>query len=397
MLSKRLAVVGAVVMALTMSAAVSGAETAKPTEVKKAPAAKPAALAKPAAPAAAASKPSLEDNLKKFKNAPGTTVVAVVGGEKITKADLVGVMWEWASPMMLDEYINSRIVAQALKKNGLQVTQADIAKKIDEIKNTQLPPGETIESALQRMKTPMARFKTGLTIQLGLEKLVENETKPTVADYAEFVKARHILVRATPPTGSTTPEDKTKAEDEAKAEVEKILAEIKGGKSFEDAAKEYSDDPGTKERGGDLGWFRKGEQFPEVANKAFSLKPGEISEEAVKTFLGYHIVKLEKQGKDATVAEKADLKQRIVKSKMQTRMRELFEELKMAAKVDNKLSPPMPEPERPAGMMPPAQPRPAPKAAPAPKTEAPKLAPKPDTAKPAESAPPTPPAEAPKP
>ena len=384
MLIRRLALITA--LAVAIPSIVFSVEQAKPAGGKAAPAVKssaptkPSAPAKPAAPAKAVTpdtpaapaapkpakpapppKPTQEENLKKFKTAPDSTVVAIVGDEKITKGELTNVLWDWASPLLLDEYMNYRVVMQAAKKQGIQITQADLDKKIKD-----MPMNEPLEVMLQRVKVPMARFKAGISIQVALEKIIEKETKPTDAEYAEFVKARHILIRATPATppsgGTPTQEDRTKAEQAAKEKIDKVLAEIKAGKAFEQAAKEYSEDMATKEKGGELGWFRKGEMLQEVSNAAFSLKAGEVSE-PVKTFLGYHIVKVDKLGRDATPAEKTELRQRILKQKLNLRMRELFEELKKNTKTENRLSPALPEPARDEFISPPAQPpvRPAPK------------------------------------
>ncbi|QZY57514.1 peptidylprolyl isomerase [Crassaminicella profunda] len=88
----------------------------------------------------------------------------------------------------------------------------------------------------------------------------------------ESVQAKHILVK-----------------DEEKAK--EVLKAIKEGKSFEDAAKEYSECP-SKEKGGDLGSFQKGQMVPEFEKVAFELEVGAMSE-LVKTQFGYHIIKVE--------------------------------------------------------------------------------------------------------
>ncbi len=70
-----------------------------------------------------------------------------------------------------------------------------------------------------------------------------------------------------------------------------VLNEIKAGKDFAAEAKIYGED-GTKDAGGDLGWFGKGDMVPEFEKAVFALKPGEMTQDLVETQYGYHIIKL---------------------------------------------------------------------------------------------------------
>jgi len=85
---------------------------------------------------------------------------------------------------------------------------------------------------------------------------------------------------------------KTDAEvDELKKRAEDILSQVKKGGKFEDLAKKYSEDPGTKDKGGDLGWIIQGQTVPEFEKAAFSLPKGSISD-IIKTQYGFHILKI---------------------------------------------------------------------------------------------------------
>jgi peptidyl-prolyl cis-trans isomerase D len=96
--------------------------------------------------------------------------------------------------------------------------------------------------------------------------------------------AQHILLLTTGKTDAEVAEVKTKAED--------ILAQAKKkGANFEDLAKKYSEDPGSKAKGGDLGWLVQGQTVPEFEKATFDLNNGEISG-LVRTQYGFHIVKL---------------------------------------------------------------------------------------------------------
>lgn len=92
-----------------------------------------------------------------------------------------------------------------------------------------------------------------------------------------------------------TEQEKTEAKKynaEAKTKAEEILAKAKMNEDFSELAKNYSEDPGSKTGGGDLGWFKKGQMVPEFEKAAFEdLKVDEITPNLVKTQFGYHIIK----------------------------------------------------------------------------------------------------------
>ncbi|HVW11592.1 MAG TPA: peptidyl-prolyl cis-trans isomerase [Bryobacteraceae bacterium] len=97
----------------------------------------------------------------------------------------------------------------------------------------------------------------------------------------ERVQARHILLKS---DASNDAAVKAKAED--------LLKQLKAGADFAKLAKEKSEDTGSAQNGGELGWIVKGQTVPEFEKVAFSLKPGETSG-LVKTEYGYHIIQVE--------------------------------------------------------------------------------------------------------
>ncbi|MGB9698378.1 MAG: SurA N-terminal domain-containing protein [Thermodesulfobacteriota bacterium] len=98
------------------------------------------------------------------------------------------------------------------------------------------------------------------------------------------LKVRHILIK----TDFKDPE--VSAKDRQKAES--IREEALKGKDFAELAKKYSDDQGTKNQGGDLGYISRGQVIPEFEAAIFSLKAGEISK-VIQTPYGYHIAKVD--------------------------------------------------------------------------------------------------------
>jgi peptidyl-prolyl cis-trans isomerase D len=102
------------------------------------------------------------------------------------------------------------------------------------------------------------------------------------------VHVQHILFMT---VGKTTDAEV----EEVKKKAEDVLKQVKKGGKFEDLAKKYSEDPGSKDKGGDLSWITQGQTVPEFEKTAFSLSPGQVSD-LVKTQYGFHIIKvLEKE------------------------------------------------------------------------------------------------------
>ena len=81
--------------------------------------------------------------------------------------------------------------------------------------------------------------------------------------------------------------------DKAKEKAQGLLDRVKNGESFEKLATEFSDDPGSKVKGGDLGWFGKGVMDPAFEAAAFALQKGQTTNELIKSNFGYHIIRVD--------------------------------------------------------------------------------------------------------
>lgn len=112
---------------------------------------------------------------------------------------------------------------------------------------------------------------------------------PAAAEPTE-VGAQHLLVMHK--DSQRVPPGITRSKDDARARANEALAKLKGGRSFDDVVKEYSDEPGAKDRTppGGLGTFAKGAMVPAFSEAAFKLKVGEQSG-VVETPFGYHVIK----------------------------------------------------------------------------------------------------------
>jgi foldase protein PrsA len=230
----------------------------------------------------------------------GGDSVATVNGASISRADYDAKLE--ASPQgksIFNQMVQGLLIDQYAKDNNINISDADVAAKEDEIKS-KYPPGQ-FEQILKSQNLTEADVQRILRQQLVVEKAVGANVKVTDADIKAYldknhatldtpeqVRARHILVADL-------------------ATAEKVEAQLKAGAKFEDMAAKYSTDPSSKIKGGELGFFSKGQMVPSFQNAAFS-QPLNVVGPPVKSPFGYHIIEVEekKPAQIATLASAHD-------------------------------------------------------------------------------------------
>ncbi len=121
---------------------------------------------------------------------------------------------------------------------------------------------------------------------------------PTEPEMKEYFDQQKGALGSRPATVSfrqivITPQPTSAAKAVARAKADSILLELRRGADFATAAKRFSQDPGSKDQGGSLNWFRRGVMVPEFERVAFNLKPGVVSDPVESPF-GYHLIQVER-------------------------------------------------------------------------------------------------------
>lgn len=306
-----------------------------------------------AVPKAKASEPKEKEAVAPQKRkGDSSKVLATVNGENIIQEDVDHVLGRFGNQIsedqvpavtqqILDGLITQKLILQFIRDNKLEPSKTEIETEVnkvrEDIKANPGLAGQTLEQVLESHGSSIDDLKKDITISLSLEKYLGKdlddqkikayfEQNRSAYDESE-VKASHVLV--------DTRQMKSETElAQAKEKINKIKAEIDAGKDFAEAAKQYSDCP-SKEKGGDLGFFkRKGQMVEPFAAAAFALKTGQISG-PVQTQFGYHLIKVTeiKKGKDINFDTiKPNVKQDIMSEKAKV----LIAQLRQNAKIDMK-------------------------------------------------------------
>lgn len=242
-----------------------------------------------------------------------------------------------------ERFVVRTLLSQEADRRKVAVTGADVDEALAVIKS-RLPKDMTIEDILKREDMTVDQLRSNLTSEIRIKMLVESEipTNMVVSDeevskfyneqkesfvQPETVSARHILVKT-----EATDTDAVKAEKKAK--IEGLRKQLVEGADFAKVAKENSDCP-SKERGGDLGTFGRGQMVKPFEDAAFSQATNAVGP-VVETQFGYHIIQVTEHAEGKT-SELAEVKEKLVEHLKQKKQMDLFqalvEKLKGKAKI----------------------------------------------------------------
>jgi peptidyl-prolyl cis-trans isomerase C len=288
--------------------------------------------------------------------------VAIVNGTPIVQADLdrgmEGLVQRRArsgAPMdeaqlktirmdVLNNLINRELLNQESKKQKIAVTDDQVNDKLSKIKQ-RFKGDDEFKEMLAKMKMTEPQIKTQLKEDIAIQSLIDKQvvekitvtdqdaqayydTHPEAFKQPEQIKASHILIKV-------DPKDDPAKKEEARKKIESIQEKLKSGADFAALAKEQSDCP-SKEKGGDLGFFGKGQMVKPFEDAALALKPGETSG-IVETQFGFHIIKLV-EIKPEGVMPFADVKDQLLQylkqEKVKTELDSYLATLEKTAKIE---------------------------------------------------------------
>jgi foldase protein PrsA len=227
--------------------------------------------------------------------------IATVNGASISKADFDAKLESGPQATgTLQEMVREMLIDQYAKQNNITASDADIAKRENDIKANF--PGTSWGDMLKSRGLTENDVHNLLSQQIIIDDAVGKDVKITDAQIKDYfdknhaafdkpdqVRARHILVADL-------------------ATANKIEAQLKANpNSFAQLAQEYSIDPGSKDKGGELGLFRRGQMTPTFDRYSFTGAINAISP-PIKSPFGYHIIQVEERdpGVKATLANSRD-------------------------------------------------------------------------------------------
>ncbi|OGQ99985.1 MAG: hypothetical protein A2505_05575 [Deltaproteobacteria bacterium RIFOXYD12_FULL_55_16] len=224
-------------------------------------------------------------------------------GRKPSEAEMASIR-----ETVLEKMVKLELLSQESKKAGIVANNADIdnelkgykkgfaddkafAKALGETGITETELRKQIGKNLAIQKFIDSKFKGKVQVTEQEAKAFYNSNQDKFAQ-PEMAHARHILIAAK--------EAEPKADkDRKRAKLVQIKKQLKGGADFAELAKQSSDCP-SKERGGDLGFFPRGQMVKAFDQVVFKMMPGDVSD-VVETEFGFHLIRLEEKKPAKTV------------------------------------------------------------------------------------------------
>jgi parvulin-like peptidyl-prolyl isomerase len=222
---------------------------------------------------------------------------------------------------------------QAVKTN-MKTSEEEFADKL----NRQLRAQGLTRAQWEKQRTELATISAVLERELKGNVTDEDVKKfytdnPAKFEQPEMVRASHILLSTRDAT--TRAELSDEAKKAKRKQIDDLLKRARDGEDFAKLAKEFSEDPGSKDKGGEY-TFPRGQMVPEFEAAAFSLKTNQISD-VVTTPFGYHIIKLSEKipARKVELAKASeDIKQFLNSQQIQKQMPAFLEKLKKEAGVE---------------------------------------------------------------
>ncbi len=242
--------------------------------------------------------------------------------------------------VVLEQLIVKELLLQKAQELNLKLTNEEIDQALRDIKDELGISEEEFNKVLVEQGITLDIVKQTYHDQLLISKVMKQELpQPVVTDdeirsyYEENkekvmqVKASHVLVCYKDTMFCTS----ERTEAEAKVRAEEVLAKAKAGTDFAELAKQYSDD-NSAQKGGDLGYFSKGQMVKEFEDAAFGLSKDQVSN-IVKTQFGFHVITV--FDKQVTFDELKDkIKKQLQAKKGEQKVLEYISELKSKAKIE---------------------------------------------------------------
>ncbi|HXM19348.1 MAG TPA: peptidylprolyl isomerase [Candidatus Tumulicola sp.] len=209
--------------------------------------------------------------------------IAVVNGEKITKGELDDKLEGQVGKNTLAQLVQQKLIFQYATQHNIVVADKDVETKLDEIRS-HFPAGQ-FETMLKQQGMSLDDAHKVIREQLLVKAAVDQQINVTDAQINDYIKANKLTL------GQTAQVHAAHILVTTKAQADAIEAQLKKGADFAALAAQYSQDKGSKTKGGDLGTFGPGQMVPAFQAAAFKLKPGQISD-PVQTPFGWHVIKV---------------------------------------------------------------------------------------------------------